>query len=315
MAALTPMMQQYMAIKEQYKDCILFYRLGDFYEMFYDDALTASRELEITLTGKNCGQEERAPMCGVPYHAVDVYLNKLVAKGYKVAICEQVEDPKLTKKLVKRDVIQIITPGANIDSNSIENSYIASLSLYDYIAVISYCSLQTGDSYVINVENKKEKILQSLLMFDCKELVVSTSTDAALLLYIKNNSNVFISYFNDCTVSLQNENLFVNINDDRQISTFSRLYNYLLTLEKRELPYFKPVVLATDSKVMKLDYQAISNMELFKTLDNMSENENLNFKSKSAGLIENLSNRVCSKCTRSRTCWERDFNVTYNSFA
>ena len=120
MAALTPMMQQYMAIKEQYKDCILFYRLGDFYEMFYDDALTASRELEITLTGKNCGQEERAPMCGVPYHAVDVYLNKLVAKGYKVAICEQAEDPKQAKGIVKREVIRIVTPGTNLSQQALD---------------------------------------------------------------------------------------------------------------------------------------------------------------------------------------------------
>ena len=113
MAELTPMMKQYMETKSQYQDCILFYRLGDFYEMFFEDALTASRELEITLTGKNCGQEEKAPMCGVPYHAVEGYLNRLVAKGYKVAICEQVEDPKTTKGIVKREVVRIVTPGTN----------------------------------------------------------------------------------------------------------------------------------------------------------------------------------------------------------
>ena len=115
MAELTPMMQQYLETKKQYPDCILFYRLGDFYEMFFDDALTASKELEITLTGKNCGLEERAPMCGVPYHAVESYLDKLVSKGYKVAICEQMEDPKLAKGLVKRDVVRIVTPGTNLD--------------------------------------------------------------------------------------------------------------------------------------------------------------------------------------------------------
>ncbi len=113
---LTPMMQQYMETKKEYKDCILFYRLGDFYEMFFDDALTASRELEITLTGKNCGLEERAPMCGIPYHAVDGYLNKLVSKGYKVAICEQVEDPKQAKGIVKREVVRIVTPGTNLNT-------------------------------------------------------------------------------------------------------------------------------------------------------------------------------------------------------
>ena len=122
MAELTPMMKQYMETKSQYPDCILFYRLGDFYEMFFDDALTASRELEITLTGKNCGQEERAPMCGVPYHAVESYLNKLVSKGYKVAICEQLEDPKTAKGIVKRDVVRIVTPGTNLDTQALENS-------------------------------------------------------------------------------------------------------------------------------------------------------------------------------------------------
>ena len=120
MAQLTPMMQKYMETKEQYKDCILFYRLGDFYEMFFEDALTASRELEITLTGKDCGLDERAPMCGVPYHAVDGYLNKLVSKGYKVAICEQVEDPKTAKGLVKREVIRVVTPGTNLDTQALD---------------------------------------------------------------------------------------------------------------------------------------------------------------------------------------------------
>ena len=124
------MMQQYMETKKQYHDCILFYRLGDFYEMFFDDAITASRELEITLTGKDCGLEERAPMCGVPFHAVDSYLNKLVSKGYKVAICEQVEDPKLAKGLVKREVIRIVTPGTNLNTQALDaskNNYLMSV--------------------------------------------------------------------------------------------------------------------------------------------------------------------------------------------
>lgn len=122
MAELTPMMQKYMETKEQYKDCILFYRLGDFYEMFFDDAIVASKELEIALTGKSCGLEERAPMCGIPYHAVETYLARLVSRGYKVAICEQVEDPKLAKGLVKREVIRVVTPGTNLDVQSLEAS-------------------------------------------------------------------------------------------------------------------------------------------------------------------------------------------------
>ena len=119
---MTPMMQQYLETKKQYADCILFYRLGDFYEMFFEDAKLVSKELELTLTGKDCGMEERAPMCGVPYHAVDGYLNRLVSKGYKVAICEQVEDPKLAKGLVKREVIRIVTPGTNLNVQALEES-------------------------------------------------------------------------------------------------------------------------------------------------------------------------------------------------
>ena len=118
----TPMMQQYLKTKEEYKDCILFYRLGDFYEMFFDDAILVSKELELTLTGKNCGMEERAPMCGVPYHAVEGYLNRLVANGHKVAICEQVEDPKTAKGIVKREVIRIVTPGTNMDAQALDES-------------------------------------------------------------------------------------------------------------------------------------------------------------------------------------------------
>ncbi len=147
MAQLTPMMQQYIETKEKYKDCILFYRLGDFYEMFFEDAVTASKELEITLTGKNCGQEERAPMCGIPYHAVESYLNKLVKKGYKVAICEQVEDPKLAKGIVKREVIRIVTPGTNFNASALEesrNNYLMSIVYIDDIYGISIADISKG---------------------------------------------------------------------------------------------------------------------------------------------------------------------------
>ena len=141
---LTPMMQKYMETKQEYKDCILFYRLGDFYEMFFEDALTASRELEITLTGKSCGLKERAPMCGVPFHAVEGYLNKLVSKGYKVAICEQVEDPKQAKGLVKREVTRIVTPGTNLDTYALDetkNNYIMCVVYVDnkYGSVCGRC--------------------------------------------------------------------------------------------------------------------------------------------------------------------------------
>ena len=154
MAELTPMMQQYMKTKEEYKDCILFYRLGDFYEMFFEDAITASRELEITLTGKNCGLEERAPMCGIPHHAVDGYLNKLVKRGYKVAICEQVEDPKVAKGIVKREVTRIVTPGTNLDIQSLEesrNNYLMCVAyLNTYVSTKTFATSSTPKSCSAN---------------------------------------------------------------------------------------------------------------------------------------------------------------------
>ena len=148
MAEFTPMMQQYLQTKEEYKDCILFYRLGDFYEMFFEDAELVSKELELTLTGKNCGMEERAPMCGIPYHAVEGYLNKLVANGHKVAICEQVEDPKLAKGLVRREVIRIVTPGTNLDMQALDESKNNYIMCIVYLADrygVSIADVSTGD--------------------------------------------------------------------------------------------------------------------------------------------------------------------------
>lgn len=156
MEKLTPLMEQYMKIKEEYKDCILFYRLGDFYEMFFEDAKICSKVLEITLTGKNCGMEERAPMCGVPYHAVDSYLSKMIANGYKVAICEQVEDPKLTKGLVKRDVTRIVTPGTNLNTQELDegkNNYIMSIVLIGAAVGIAAADITTGEFLVTQVDS------------------------------------------------------------------------------------------------------------------------------------------------------------------
>ena len=156
MAELSPMMQKYLETKEEYKDCILFYRLGDFYEMFFDDAITASRELELTLTGKQCGLDERAPMCGVPFHAVEGYLNRLISKGYKVAICEQVEDPKLAKGLVKREVTRIVTPGTNLDMNSLEETKNNYLMCISYIADrfgVAVCDVTTGEFLTTEIDS------------------------------------------------------------------------------------------------------------------------------------------------------------------
>lgn len=177
MAQLTPMMQQYVKTKEEYKDCILFYRLGDFYEMFFEDAQTAARELEITLTGKDCGLKERAPMCGIPYHAVDSYLNKLVSKGYKVAICEQVEDPKLAKGLVKREVIRVVTPGTNLSTQALDetkNNYLMCIVCMADRYGVAATDITTGDYMVTEVETDR-KLLDEVTKFSPKEIICNQS--------------------------------------------------------------------------------------------------------------------------------------------
>ena len=177
MAEFTPMMQQYLQTKEEYKDCILFYRLGDFYEMFFEDAELVSKELELTLTGKNCGMEERAPMCGIPYHAVEGYLNKLVANGHKVAICEQVEDPKLAKGLVKREVIRIVTPGTNLDMQALDESKNNYIMCIVYLADrygVSIADVSTGDYYVTEVDSER-KLFDEITKFSPSEIICNES--------------------------------------------------------------------------------------------------------------------------------------------
>ena len=186
MAEFSPMMQKYLETKEQYKDCILFYRLGDFYEMFFDDAITASRELELTLTGKDCGQEERAPMCGIPHHAAETYIARLIAKGYKVAICEQLQDPKEAKGIVERGVIRVVTPGTVIESNMLEerkNNFIMAVYKSGIYFGISVCDISTGEFYSAEIKDNNNfptlldeiarfspsEIITNTMMFDCTE--------------------------------------------------------------------------------------------------------------------------------------------------
>ena len=176
MAGLTPMMQQYLQMKSENKDCLLFFRLGDFYEMFFDDAKTASRELELTLTGRDCGLEERAPMCGVPYHAVDNYVEKLISKGYKVAICEQMEDPALAKGLVKRGITRIITPGTVIESNMLDeraNNYLLSVCFASERAGLAFADVSTGEFYVHEIANPVDTLADELARINPMELIVN----------------------------------------------------------------------------------------------------------------------------------------------
>ena len=173
MANLSPMMQHYVATKEEYKDCILFYRLGDFYEMFFEDAVTVSRELELTLTGKECGLEERAPMCGVPYHAAETYVSRLIEKGYKVAICEQVEDPKTAKGMVKREVTRVVTPGTNLNTQGLDegkNNYLMSIVCMEDRYGVAVADVTTGDCFLTEVDRQR-KLLDEINKFMPAEII------------------------------------------------------------------------------------------------------------------------------------------------
>ena len=218
MVEVSPMMQNYLNTKAQYKDCILFYRLGDFYEMFYDDAITASRELEITLTGKACGTEEKAPMCGVPFHAAEIYISRLIAKGYKVAIAEQLEDPKKAKGIVKRDVIRVVTPGTVIETNMLEekkNNYIMGIVKKGLYYGLAICDISTGDFYATQIklpENNFEKLLDEYARFVPAEIVVNETMGLSTkeIDIMKDRNNTFVTIRENEMFS-EDENLLLKL--------------------------------------------------------------------------------------------------------
>jgi len=199
-ASMTPMMRQYLELKDKYSDCLLFFRLGDFYEMFFEDAKTAARELDLVLTGRDCGLSERAPMCGVPYHAVDNYISKLIEKGYKVAICEQVEDPALAKGLVERDVIRVITPGTVIEDRMLEegqNNYIAAISIGDSVIGLAYADVSTGEFYLLQLSGKQPSValLDELERIRPREIIAETSLFLQQLLSRQISSSYYLEQY------------------------------------------------------------------------------------------------------------------------
>ncbi len=280
---LTPMMQQYMETKKQYKDCILFYRLGDFYEMFFDDALTVTKELELTLTGKACGLEERAPMCGVPYHAVESYLTKLVNRGYKVAICEQVEDPKLAKGLVKRDVVRIVTPGTNLNVQSLEESKNNFLMCITYTPTkigISVADVTTGDYYLTEVEDLR-KLNDELMKYEpseiiCNEAFLVSGFDADELrarYHISVNALEPHLFDDEGCKRVLLKHFKVNTLTGLGIDDFpvgmlaaGALLQYLNETQKTELAHFTHIIPYLTNKYMLLDSSTRRNLELTETL-------------------------------------------------
>ncbi|WP_164215532.1 DNA mismatch repair protein MutS [Virgibacillus sp. YIM 98842] len=270
MAKFTPMMQQYLRIKAAYKDAFLFFRLGDFYEMFFDDAILAARELEITLTKRDANQSNPIPMCGVPYHASENYIKKLIEKGYKVAICEQVEDPKTAKGVVKREVIQLITPGTVMESRMLdadENNYIVSLSHFkDGSFVVVYHDLSTGENRLALITEGWDAVIHELYNQSVKEMVIDSGLAEDKQNQLRERLNVTLSYQDEVNFHGEYRELCENLNDERLIKAFSRLLNYVQSTQKRSLEHLKKAEVIELKSYMSLDMYSKRNLELTETI-------------------------------------------------
>lgn len=266
---LSPMMLQYIEMKEKNMDVILFFRLGDFYEMFFEDALIASRELELTLTGKSAGLEDRIPMCGIPYHSVNPYIDKLIDKGYKVAICEQIEDPKTAKGVVKREVLQILSKGTMMNSEFLDektNNYIGNVIDLKYTYVISYADISTGEFYTTTSIYDSNSLVSLILSLNLKEIVVKNNFDNNVLNTLKNKYKVNISIFDEEIDVSEYTNIFSHIEDSKYIESIKHLLSYLISTQKRSLNYLQKINIINTKSYLKLDINARRNLELTSSL-------------------------------------------------
>ena len=265
---LSPMMQQYMDIKKDYEDVLLFYRLGDFYELFFEDAEIASRELELTLTGKNAGLKERVPMCGVPHHSAKQYIEKLVNKSYKVAIVEQLEDPKNTKGMVKRGVVQVVSKGTMVDLeylDSKDTNYIGSVLDVNSEYLITYADISTGEINSEFIIHDKDKLINEILNLNLKEVLITSDFDISLLNVLKNNYNINIS-INDKYLNDKYTEVYKNVEDIRIITGIKHLFYYLSIVELNSLDHMNEVNLIEHDNYLNMDIHTIRNLELFETL-------------------------------------------------
>ena len=281
---MTPMMEQYFEVKNNYKDCLLFYRLGDFYEMFFDDAIVASRELELTLTGRDCGEAERAPMCGVPFHSVDTYIGKLIEKGYKIAICEQMEDPSLAKGLVKRDVTRIISKGTLIESNLLtdkKNNFLSAIYVGEYDIGVCFCDISTAEVFATSFSGNdaESALVNELAAYSPVEIVVNLAksktpalADFALgrlgAAFIDNQPTRF-EY--EESLGLAKKHFFEtakeNDFDDRAVvCAVGGLLNYIYETQKKDISYINKLTVYTGGAYMQMDANTRRNLELCESM-------------------------------------------------
>lgn len=267
---LSPMMQQYMEIKDNYEDSIVFFRLGDFYEMFFDDAVVASRVLELTLTGKQAGLEERVPMCGIPHHAYANYVDNLIDKGYKVAICEQLEDPKLTKGMVKRDVVQVVTKGTRIDENidSKSNNYIANIYNFNYCYGISYADVSTGEVFVELIDGEIDKVIRKIAKKGFNEVIVNDTIDRELINLLRTKYNILVTITKDILEDNNYDYIYNDFEDIRLKTTIKHLLNYILDTKKGDLHHLQKAKFIKSNDHLEFDMNTKRNLELVETFRN-----------------------------------------------
>lgn len=276
-ATYTPMMKHYLELKEQHEDAIIFYRLGDFYEMFFEDAKTASSELDLVLTGRNAGVEERVPMCGIPHHAAKGYIQRLIQKGYKVAIVEQLEDPALAKGLVKRDVIKIVTPGTIMDEVSDEKTtvYIASLHDFQFGLAVILCEMTTGELRAQLIYKHVMAIQKVLLGNNVREIVIQEKFDKKIVKMIEEMQTITVSYHNDNALKEEYRHLLNGIEDDRVETAFGVLTNYLDETQKRNMAHLNAVEMVYENDFLQMDFSTKQNLELTSSLRSNSRSQTL----------------------------------------
>ena len=267
---LSPMMQQYMDIKDKYEDSIIFFRLGDFYEMFFEDAIIASRVLELTLTGKQAGLPERVPMCGIPHHAYSSYIDELIDKGYKVAICEQLEDAKETKGMVKRDVIQVVTKGTRIDSNidSKNNNFIANIYDFSYCFGVSYIDISTGETFVTLVEGENDRIIKEITRNNFKEVIVNDTIDREIVDKLRTQHEILVTITKEELDDKNYEYIYKHIEDVRLIKTLKHLLYYIIDTKKGDMHHLQKAIIRKSSEYLEFDINTKKNLELVETMRN-----------------------------------------------
>ena len=269
MSKVSPMMKQYIEIKNQNPDVVIFFRLGDFYEMFFEDAIKVSHDLELTLTGKNAGLDERIPMCGVPHHAANLYIEKLIDLGYKIGICEQLEDPKTTKGLVKRDLIQVISKGTIMNDESLvanENNYIASINDYSHAYLITYADISTGELYASIIEHDISKLIAQIVSIGIKEVIMNNKVDKAIMSILKNQFKIAVTITDDIKELEEYSYIYQDIDDIRYVESVKYLLTYITNTQKRSLSHLQKLVIKENKNYLKMDIHTKRNLELTETL-------------------------------------------------